>query len=114
DVLQDGQMLEQVELLEHHADMLAQMVDVGLRVGERHAGDFDLAAGRRLQPVQATQERALAGPRRADDDDNLLFLHMRADPFQDFVVAEGFVNVFNVYQLEASSPDRTSTSTPRR
>ena len=42
DVVNDGQVREQVELLEHHADLGADLLDVAQVVGELDAVDDDL------------------------------------------------------------------------
>lgn len=74
-------MLEQIELLEHHSDVLTELVNFGLRVSEVHARYDDLAARRRLEAIQAAQKRTLAAPRGADDDDHLTFVHVIGDSF---------------------------------
>jgi hypothetical protein len=60
DVLQRCLMWEQVELLEDHTHLLAHLVDVGLLAGDVNALDQYLAACRFLQPVDATEDSALA------------------------------------------------------
>ena len=70
-VLQHRQMREQVELLEHHADIAPDGVDVLQVVGQFNAIDDDLAALMLLQPVDAADQRGFAGAGRAADDDPL-------------------------------------------
>ncbi|MNW65346.1 hypothetical protein D3C74_437220 [compost metagenome] len=43
DVLQHGQMRKQIKLLEYHAHIRAQLVDIGLRGGNLHLANHDLA-----------------------------------------------------------------------
>ena len=57
-------MGEQVEMLEHHAHLLAHMVNVV--VGDFLAVEDDMAAVRLLQTVQAAQERGFSAARGAD------------------------------------------------
>ena len=64
-----SQVREQVEVLEHHAHLLAHSVDVGFV----HLSALELhgAAGGDLQPVQATQEGGLAAAGGADQADHV-------------------------------------------
>ena len=71
DVLQHGEVGEQVEALEHHADVLAHLVDIGLFVGDHGVVYDDLAAGRLLELVETAEQRGLARTGRSDDADNL-------------------------------------------
>ena len=70
-------MREQVEVLEHHADLAAHLVDLLEIVGELDAVDDDPALLVLLQPVDAADHRRLAGARRPADDDALAALHAR-------------------------------------
>ena len=64
-----SQVREQVEVLEHHAHLLAHSVDVGfIHLG---ALKFDAAGGGDLQPVQAAQEGGLAAAGGADQADHV-------------------------------------------
>jgi len=70
-VLQQGQVGEEVELLEDHAGALAHGLVLGLVLGvfgeiEVNARHRQAAPVRRLQPVEAAQQGALAGPAAAD------------------------------------------------
>ena len=64
-----SQVWEQVEVLEHHAHLLAHSVDVGFV----HLSALELhgAAGGDLQPVQAAQEGGLAAAGGADQADHV-------------------------------------------
>jgi hypothetical protein len=61
-VLEDRQMREQVEVLEHHPDLGAHLVDVLQVRGQFGAVDDDLAGLVFLQPVDAADQRGLARP----------------------------------------------------
>ena len=64
-----SQVREQVEVLEHHAHLLAHSVDVGfIHLG---ALKFDAAGGGNLQPVQAAQKGGLAAAGGADQADHV-------------------------------------------
>ena len=59
-VLQHGQVWKQIELLEHHADLAADRVDVLEVVSELDAIDDHPAFLMLLQPVDAADQRRLA------------------------------------------------------
>ena len=64
-----SQVREQVEVLEHHAHLLAHSVDVGfIHLG---ALKFDAAGGGDLQPVQAAQKGRFAAAGRTDQADHI-------------------------------------------
>ena len=69
EVLLDGQVGEEVEVLEHHAHLLAHGIDVGII--HLDAPKLDGAAGGDLQPVQAAQEGRLAAAGGADQADHV-------------------------------------------
>ena len=60
DVLAHGEVREQVELLEDHAHLGSDLVDVGGRVGEVCTVDHDRALGGDLQKVDTAQHGGLA------------------------------------------------------
>ena len=68
-VLLHGQMREEVEVLEHHAHLLAHSVDV--RLVHLGALEFDAAGGGNLQPVQAAQKGGFAAAGGADQADHV-------------------------------------------
>ena len=83
DVVENGLLLQQPEVLEHAADHLAQLGDVpsGQRVDVklRHP---DIAVGRRLGPQQQPHERGLARAGRADQEDELTLVDLEVDVVQ--------------------------------
>ena len=80
-VLLHSQVGEEVEVLEHHAHLLADGVDVV--VIHLHALKFDAAAGGDLQPVQAAQEGGFAAARGADGADHVAAVDVDVDALQD-------------------------------
>ena len=74
DVLLGRQMREQVELLEHHAHMFAELVDVGARSRDFLPLDENMTARRFLEQVDATKHRRFARARRSEHDDDLAAL----------------------------------------
>ena len=91
DVLHHGLVREQVELLEHHADPLAQLVRVVLQ--DRAAVQQDVALIRFDQAVHDPQQRGLAGAGGADDRGRGALLHVEVDAAEDMVVTERQVQV---------------------
>ena len=67
-------MREQVEVLEHHADFAAHLVDALEVVGQLGAVDDDAALLVLFQPVDAADHRRLAGAGRSADHDALAAL----------------------------------------
>src|SRR6266446_2787434 len=82
----------EVEGLEHHADALARMVDVGSGIEHVDAVDHHRAGGRLLQPVEAAQQGRLARAGRADHEHQLALGHREIDALQDMKGAEMLVD----------------------
>src|SRR5258708_896629 len=86
-------MREQVELLEHHADLAADRLDI-LRIrAQRDTGDDDLAALVLLQPVDAADHRRLPGAGRPADHDAFALVDLEIDVLEDVELAEPFVDM---------------------
>ena len=68
-VLLHGQVGEEVEVLEHHAHLLAHSVDVG--IVHLHPFKLDGAGGGNLQAVQAAQKGGLAAAGGSDQADHV-------------------------------------------
>ena len=58
-------------MLEHHPDILADMIDIGPSVQDILSIHCNLSAGSHLQPVQTSEKCRLAGSRRTDHDNDL-------------------------------------------
>ena len=54
DVVDHAHVVEQVEMLEHHANLLTHLVDVHVRIAQIMAVDHNLAAGGFFKSIQAT------------------------------------------------------------
>ena len=63
----------------------------------------ELAGGDLLQPVYAPQKRALARPRRPDDDDDLALVHGEIYVLEDVEVPEKFVHPAKLYDRQTLS-----------
>jgi len=91
DVVEHGQVREEVELLKNHADFGAHRVDVaGLGV-DVDAVNHDQSAGRRLEVVDAAQHSALSRARWADDHQYLA----APDPQTDVVDGAQVLELFD-------------------
>ena len=90
-------------MLEHHAHLLADLVDLHSGIGDYGALKGDDALGGGLQQVEAAQEGGLA--RTGGADDNHLFpgADVLGDVVQHQVVSEGFGQIFNVDHFDAAS-----------
>src|SRR5581483_10712872 len=102
DVAERGQMREQVEALEHHANLAALARDVALGVldelavalaiADQMAVHQDATLLDLLQMVDAADEGGLAGARRADDHHHLALFHLQRDVLENLVLAEPFAD----------------------
>ena len=77
-------------MLEDHAHLPPDGVNVHLGVGDDDAVEGDRAGGRLLQQVQTPQEGGLSGAGRADDHHFLPRGDVLVDVVQHQMVAEGF------------------------
>ena len=110
DVFQRRVLREQVERLEHHAEVQAALADLSVRfagmvggVEQRFAVDDDLPGVRRLEEVQAAQQRCLARTRGADDGQRLAALERKADVVQHLGGAEALVDVVDFENRHSGS-----------
>ena len=103
DVLADGHVGEEVEVLEHHAHFPTDHVDVRLWVGDDLAVKGDGAGGGFFQQVQTAQERGFAGAGGADDDHFVPGVNVFGNVLENQMVAEGFAQMLNVYHFDAAS-----------
>src|SRR5665647_3133203 len=101
DVLGGVLVREQVELLEHHAALHADLVDVLLEgaavaaAGDVDAADADLAGRRVLEEVEAAQEGALARAGGPDEDQDLALELLEVDALEHVVLAEVLLQSFD-------------------
>ena len=98
-VVQHGQVRKQIELLEDHPDSLADRRHVGALARDLLALEEDPPRVERLEQVDAAEQRALAAPARADDDEHLAGGDVEVDPVEHEVVAEALPN-----RLEPNNP----------
>ena len=75
-VVDDLQVREQLEVLEHHPDARPQLGEIGLGVAHRNPVDGDRALLEWLQGVDALDERRLARAGRPANDDHFALLDL--------------------------------------
>ena len=88
EVVDHGQVREEVELLEDDPDPLPDRGDVDAVARDLLALEGDAARLDRLEEVDAPQQRALAAAARADHHEDLARLHLEVDAVEDEVVSE--------------------------
>ena len=62
---------KQIEVLEHHSDVLARLVYIEFFIRYNISVDRDLSLGRHLEPVDTAQKRGLSRAGGADDAHDL-------------------------------------------
>ena len=87
EVFEDGQVREQVELLEDHADFAPQVARLPHAAVQQLAIEADFAFLIAFEAVDAADERRFAGAGRAADDEALAFADVEVDVFQRVVFA---------------------------
>ena len=85
-----GFVIKQIELLEHHADVLAMLVDIDAHVGNIHTVEDDRAARGVLHAVDATKEGGFTASRRADDGNLLTVADIKVNAAKNLEIAEFF------------------------
>ena len=76
-------MREELEVLEHHADVAAELGQVGLGVAHVDAVDENLALLEGLKRIDRLDERGLARARRAADHHHFALFHGGAAVLQN-------------------------------
>ena len=99
---------EEVELLEHHADVFTDFVEVGLAVGEEVSVHLDLSARGRLEEVEAAQEGRFAGAGRPDHADDLPLAHLEVDAPEHLQRAEVLAEALNPYLCHCGASFRSA------
>ena len=94
DIGHDGEARDQVELLENHAHVFADLTEVVGGDGEAVDGNFALR--RRFEAVDAAKEGRFSGTAWAEDDEDFAFVDLKADILEGLdAVGEGFAEVFD-------------------
>ena len=80
-------------MLEYHADVFANLIDIYVTVGQVVTIDNDLAAGDFLQLVHAAKEGGFAASGRSDDNDYFSFMHIVGDILQHLKLSKAFLQM---------------------
>ena len=88
-------MREQVELLEHHADIAAHRVDFAAAGGQLDAIHDDAAVLHGLEPIDAADQRGLARARWPAQDDAFPAPDPEVDRLEGVEGAVVFVHAFH-------------------
>ena len=99
-VVQHRLVGKQVEVLEHHAHLLAVQGQIHLFAGDVHAVEDDRAGRGLFQQVQASQECALAAAGRPDDGHHVALADVRGHAVQrlDIAAVVVFFQVMHLYE----------------
>src|SRR5215203_3265172 len=101
DVLGDRHVRIQVELLEDHADLAAQLVEARSSLVELHAVHNEFAGGDVLEAVDTPEQRALPRPGRPDDDHDLALVNGEIYVLQGLEVPEELVDPAKLYEVHS-------------
>ena len=93
-------------MLEHHAHLLTDFVDVAFIIRNGLAFKDDFSAGRCLQQVQAAQESGFSAAAGSDQHNTFALVDVLADALEHLQIAKALGQVFNVYHLRAASSQR--------
>ena len=66
-----GLVIEEIEMLEHHAHVAAVYIYINLHVCDIYTVEDDLTAGRILHTVETTEKCTLAGTGRTDYNNDI-------------------------------------------
>src|SRR5271168_3846404 len=94
-------MREQVELLEHHADLAPHVEDCAGAVAELDSIDDDGATIVPFQPIDAADQRRLARSRRPANHDLLALVDVEIDLPQRLETAKPLVDALNLHRDRA-------------
>ena len=94
-------MREQIEPLEHHANLGTNLVDI--RFAQLHAVHDNLAAGRLFKIIDAAEQRRLAAARRTNNYDDLFFRDIEIDALQHLDGAERLFQIPNADHRSCTS-----------
>ena len=87
-------MREQVKLLEHHADVFPNLVDIAVFICQIIIVNNHSACCCFFQLIQAAQKCGFAGTGRTNQADNLPFLDLQIDSLQNLKAAEILFQLF--------------------
>ncbi len=92
DIAAGRQMRKEVELLEDHADLQPQCLQMQLIVQQLRTCHLDRAGADRLQSVDAAKQRRFSRAAFADDGDHLAGFDIQIYALQHLIVAKALVD----------------------
>ena len=111
DVLECGVLREQIERLEHHAEVQTVLANLCIALGgmvgsvEQCLAVYDdLTLIRGFEKIQAAQQRGLARAGRADDGKRLAALQCKTDVFKHLGRAEVLIKVLYLQNRHNAPP----------
>jgi hypothetical protein len=112
-VLDHGQLFEELAVLERAADPAARDV-VGVAAQERAAVEADVAAGRAVDAADRVEQRGLARAVRADQRDELVVAHAERQPVHGRDLAEADADLVDFeHVVTPTSAACAGTGAPR-
>ena len=89
-VLNYGLVVEEVKLLEYHADMLSVLVDIDLHIRDVLASEEDRAAGGVLHTVKAAKKCRLSAAGWAEKNYLLTVSYIKVNALKNVKITKGF------------------------
>ena len=125
-VLKDREVGEEVEVLEYHPDFAADVADIPLVFRKLGTCDDDTTSLMHLKTIDAADQRRLARPRGATDNNALTLADRQVDLVQSVVFAVPFVDtgkldfrprierqvIFSLDYLSTSQPEKMMMTPP--
>ena len=96
DILERSHVLEQVELLKHHAHALANVRFPHALCQNALAIQQDVATRRNFEQVQLAQESRLAATRRSDNRNHVAAVNVKRNSLENLLVAVRFAKVLDL------------------
>ena len=93
-IAQDGHIVKQIKVLEHHAHLLPVQVNIALGVGNFYPIHKDGTIGGGFQQVQAPQKGGFAAAGGADDHHHFAFFHFGINALEHLQAAKRFFQIF--------------------
>lgn len=102
-IVQNGQIVKQIKVLEHHAHFLAHTVDVHFGIGDHSTVEHNLPAARLFQQIQTAQKRGFSTAGGTNHHDFFPAVDVFVDAFEHFYRPETLMQIFNVDHFDAAS-----------
>ena len=94
-VIQHVFVVEKVEALKHHADLLTQGVQIDAQIHEILAVEPDAPGVGLLEQVDAAQQRRFSRTGGPDDADHFALVYLHVNALEHLQLAEGFLQLLD-------------------